>query len=88
MCRGSVGSNSLPSPTASFTTSQQYTTPGNFSSILYARNTVDALGADIRLFYNDYNTFYAEKRDAIIALLMAVLMSARSFTFMQPACVP
>ena len=41
-------------------------------AFLYARNTVDALGADIRLFYNDYNTFYAEKRDAIIALTRSI----------------
>ena len=41
-------------------------------AFLYARNTVEALGADIRLFYNDYNTFYAEKRDAIIALTRSI----------------
>ena len=41
-------------------------------AFLYARSTVDALGADIRLFYNDYNTFYAEKRDAIIALTRSI----------------
>lgn len=37
-------------------------------AFLYARNAVDALGADIKLFYNDYNTFYEGKRDAILAL--------------------
>lgn len=41
-------------------------------AFLYARNTLDALGADIHLFYNDYNTFYAEKRDAIIALTRSI----------------
>ena len=33
-------------------------------SFLYARNAVEALGADIRLFYNDYNMLYPEKRNA------------------------
>lgn len=34
-----------------------------------ARNTVNKLGADIKLFYNDYNTFYPDKRDAICNLI-------------------
>lgn len=34
-----------------------------------ARNTVKKLGADIKLFYNDYNTFYPEKRNHICALI-------------------
>lgn len=34
-----------------------------------ARQTVKDLGADIKLFYNDYNTFYPEKRDAICRLI-------------------
>ena len=33
-------------------------------SFLYARNAVEQLGADIRLFYNDYNMLYADKRGA------------------------
>ena len=37
-------------------------------SFLCARNTVDRLGADIRLFYNDYNMFQADKRKAALAL--------------------
>lgn len=37
-------------------------------AFLYARNVVDALGADIKLIYNDYNTFHEGKRDAILAL--------------------
>lgn len=34
-----------------------------------AREVVDSLGADIKLFYNDYNTFYPDKRDAICRLI-------------------
>ncbi len=34
-----------------------------------ARNTVNSLGADIKLFYNDYNTYYGDKRDAICRLV-------------------
>ncbi len=37
-------------------------------AFLCARNTVERLGADIRLFYNDYNMFMAEKRSAALAL--------------------
>ena len=34
-----------------------------------ARKTVNKVNPDIKLFYNDYNTFYEEKRDAIVRLL-------------------
>jgi len=33
-------------------------------SFLYARNTAEALGKDIRLFYNDFNMLYPAKRAA------------------------
>ena len=38
-------------------------------SFLYARNAVEALGADIRLFYNDFNMLYPAKRAAAKALV-------------------
>ena len=38
-------------------------------SFLYARNAVESLGADIRLFYNDYNMLYPAKRAAARALV-------------------
>ena len=38
-------------------------------SFLYARNAADALGADIRLFYNDFNMLYPAKRNAAKALV-------------------
>ena len=41
-------------------------------AFLCARNTVDALGADIRLFYNDYNLFMAGKREAALALVDSI----------------
>ena len=34
-------------------------------SFLYARNAVEALNADIRLYYNDYNAFFPDKATAI-----------------------
>ena len=37
-------------------------------SFLCAKNTVEKLGKDIRLFYNDYNMFQKEKRTAALAL--------------------
>ena len=37
-------------------------------AFLCARNTVEKLGVDIRLFYNDYNMFMSEKRTAGLAL--------------------
>ena len=41
-------------------------------SFLYARNTVEALGADIDLYYNDYNMFFADKANAAVKLLERV----------------
>lgn len=41
-------------------------------AFLCARNVVEELGADIKLFYNDYNTFFPEKRKAIMALLQSI----------------
>lgn len=38
-------------------------------SFLYARNAADRKGADIRLFYNDYNAFQPTKREAICRLV-------------------
>lgn len=34
-----------------------------------ARKTVNRVNPNIKLFYNDYNTFYQDKRDAIIRLI-------------------
>ena len=46
-------------------------------SFLYAKNTVEKLqkdnpDVDIKLFYNDYNTFYDAKRDAICELVTSI----------------
>ena len=41
-------------------------------SFLCARNTVEKLGADIKLFYNDYNLFFPEKREAACALARSI----------------
>lgn len=41
-------------------------------SFLYARDVVDALGADIKLFYNDYNAIYDGKRSGIKQLLRSI----------------
>ena len=41
-------------------------------SFLYARNAVEALGADIRLFYNDYNMVYNDKRTAAKYLVESI----------------
>ena len=41
-------------------------------SFLFARNAVEALGADIRLFYNDYNMLYPAKRNAAKALVESI----------------
>ena len=38
-----------------------------------ARNTQEKLGADIRLFYNDYNLFFPEKRAAACELVKSIL---------------
>lgn len=37
-----------------------------------ARETVNKVNPSIRLFYNDYNTFYTEKRDAIIRMIQYI----------------
>lgn len=41
-------------------------------AFLYARDVVEALGADIKLFYNDYNALYDGKREAIKALVTSI----------------
>lgn len=46
-------------------------------SFMYAKNAVEALqtgnpDVDIKLFYNDYNTFYTGKRDAICKLVESI----------------
>ncbi len=46
-------------------------------AFMYARDAVDKLQSensevDIKLFYNDYNTFYEEKRDAICVLVESI----------------
>ena len=41
-------------------------------SFLFARNAVETLGADIRLFYNDYNMLYPAKRAAAKALVESI----------------
>lgn len=41
-------------------------------SFLYARNAVTKLGVDVKLFYNDYNTFQEEKCSAICELIKSV----------------
>ena len=41
-------------------------------SFLCARNAVEKLGADIKLFYNDYNLFFPEKRAAACALAESI----------------
>jgi len=41
-------------------------------AFLCARNTVERLGADIQLYYNDYNTFQTGKRMAITQLIKSI----------------
>ena len=41
-------------------------------AFLCARDTVEKLGADIKLFYNDYNMFFPEKRAAALAVLKSI----------------
>ena len=41
-------------------------------AFLCARDVVDSLGADIKLFYNDYNMFFADKRAAAIEMLKSI----------------
>lgn len=46
-------------------------------SFLCARQTVEKLGADIKLFYNDYNLFFPEKRKAACELARSIQAYAR-----------
>ena len=41
-------------------------------AFLCARNTVERLGADIKLYYNDYNAYFPQKAQAILALADSV----------------
>ena len=41
-------------------------------AFLCARNTLDQIGADIRLFYNDYNLFFPQKRKAACELVKSI----------------
>ena len=41
-------------------------------AFLCARNTVEKLGADIKLYYNDYNLFFPNKRTAACALAKSI----------------
>lgn len=41
-------------------------------SFLYARNTVESLGADIKLYYNDYNAYFTDKAQAMLKLAASV----------------
>ncbi len=41
-------------------------------SFLFARNAAEALGADIGLFYNDYNMLYSDKRNAAKYLVESI----------------
>ena len=45
-------------------------------AFLYARNAVEALGADIKLYYNDYNAYFSDKAAAIRTLIQEVNSSA------------
>ncbi len=46
-------------------------------AFLCARNTVEKLGVDIRLIYNDYNLFMPEKRAACCALVKSIQAYAK-----------
>ena len=41
-------------------------------AFLYARDCVDELGADIRLYYNDYNAYFQDKAEAVMQLAQSV----------------
>ena len=41
-------------------------------AFLYARNAVEALGVDVKLYYNDYNAYFADKATAIRNLAESV----------------
>ena len=47
-------------------------------AFLYAKNAVEALGADIKLYYNDYNAYFPEKAEAIRTLIDEVNYFAQS----------
>ena len=47
-------------------------------AFLCARNTQEKLGADIRLYYNDYNLFFADKRSAACALVNSIQSYAKN----------
>lgn len=46
-------------------------------AFLYAKDTVEELGSDIKLYYNDYNSFYASKRQAIVNLAESINQYAK-----------
>lgn len=46
-------------------------------AFLCARNTQEKLGADIKLFYNDYNLFFADKRNAACELVKSIQAYAK-----------
>lgn len=41
-------------------------------AFLCAKDTVESLGVDIRLFYNDYNMFFSDKRQSALALVESI----------------
>lgn len=41
-------------------------------AFLCAKDTVEKLGSDIKLFYNDYNMFYRDKQTAALALIDSI----------------
>lgn len=47
-------------------------------AFLYAKNAIVAAGSDIKLYYNDYNTFDAEKCAAICELIQSVNTYAKA----------
>ena len=47
-------------------------------AFLYAKDAVEALGADIKLYYNDYNAYFPEKAKAIRALIDEVNFFAQN----------
>ena len=47
-------------------------------AFLCARDTVEKLGVDIHLFYNDYNMYFPEKRAAALELLNSINMYAQN----------
>lgn len=56
-------------------------------SFLYAKNTVDELGADIKLYYNDYNSFYKSKREEIVNLVKSINSYAKDAKRKRPQTV-